>query len=87
MRNGFRVYDADTHVLPAAEVIERYVDPEFRPRLAELSMPLLVVQGTDDLVPIEASQEWAAHAGAVSSAAPVTAAPALAPAAVVGGAS
>ena len=36
MKNGYRVYDSDTHVLPAAEVIERYVDPDFRPRLAEL---------------------------------------------------
>ena len=37
MRNGFRVYDSDTHVNPAAEVLERYVDPGFRPRLAELA--------------------------------------------------
>src|SRR5436305_2003212 len=37
MRNGFRIYDSDTHVMPAAEVLERYVDPEFRPRLAELA--------------------------------------------------
>jgi predicted TIM-barrel fold metal-dependent hydrolase len=37
MRNGLRVYDSDTHVLPAAEVLERYVDPGFRPRLAELA--------------------------------------------------
>src|ERR1700688_4013164 len=37
MRNGFRVFDSDTHVLPAAEVLERYVDPGFRPRLAELA--------------------------------------------------
>src|SRR6202158_3228637 len=36
MKNGFRIYDSDTHVLPAAEVIERYVDPGFRPRLADL---------------------------------------------------
>ena len=36
MRNGFRVYDSDTHVNPAAEVLDRYVDPDFRPRLAEL---------------------------------------------------
>ena len=35
---------------------------DFLPRLAELRMPLLVMQGTDDLVPIEASREWAAHA-------------------------
>src|SRR6266705_3062929 len=37
MKNGFRVYDSDTHVLPAAEVLERYVDPGFRPRLAEIA--------------------------------------------------
>ncbi|HEX3537832.1 MAG TPA: amidohydrolase family protein [Stellaceae bacterium] len=37
MKNGFRVYDSDTHVLPCAEVLERYVDPDFRPRLAELA--------------------------------------------------
>jgi len=37
MKNGFRVYDADTHVSPSAEVLERYVDPGFRPRLAELT--------------------------------------------------
>jgi proline iminopeptidase len=45
------------HIVPKMEAWD------FRPRLAELSMPLLVVQGTDDLVPIEASREWAAHAG------------------------
>jgi uncharacterized protein len=37
MRGGFRAYDADTHVNPAAEVLDRYVDPAFRPRLAELA--------------------------------------------------
>jgi predicted TIM-barrel fold metal-dependent hydrolase len=37
MRAGLRVYDSDTHVNPAAEVIDRYVDPSFRPRLAELA--------------------------------------------------
>ena len=36
MKNGLRVYDADTHVNPAAEILEGYVDPAFRPRLAEL---------------------------------------------------
>ncbi|MDP9121402.1 MAG: alpha/beta hydrolase [Acidobacteriota bacterium] len=34
---------------------------DFRPRLPSLERPLLVVQGTDDLVPLEASREWAAH--------------------------
>ena len=37
MKDGFRVYDTDTHVNPAAEVIDRYVDPDFRPRLQELA--------------------------------------------------
>jgi predicted TIM-barrel fold metal-dependent hydrolase len=37
MRNGYRAYDADTHVNPAAEVLDRYVDPGFRPRLTELA--------------------------------------------------
>jgi len=37
MRNGFKVYDADTHVTPNAEVLEQYVDPSFRPRLPELA--------------------------------------------------
>ena len=37
MRSGFKVYDTDTHVMPVAEVLEQYVDPSFRPRLAELA--------------------------------------------------
>ena len=37
MRNGMRVFDADTHVEPSAEVIDKYVDPGFRPRLADLA--------------------------------------------------
>src|SRR3989442_1006011 len=37
MRAGLQAWDADTHVNPAAEVLERYVDPSFRPRLPELA--------------------------------------------------
>jgi predicted TIM-barrel fold metal-dependent hydrolase len=37
MRDGFRAFDADTHVNPACEVLDRYVDPGFRSRLAELA--------------------------------------------------
>jgi uncharacterized protein len=37
MRKGLRVFDADTHVEPTAEVLDKYVDPGFRPRLAELA--------------------------------------------------
>jgi proline iminopeptidase len=36
---------------------------DFRPLLHALKFPLLVMQGTDDLVPIEASRDWAAHGG------------------------
>jgi predicted TIM-barrel fold metal-dependent hydrolase len=37
MKDGFHAFDADTHVNPAAEVLDRYVDPAFRPRLADLA--------------------------------------------------
>jgi len=46
MRSGFRVYDADTHVMPVAEVLEQYVDPSFRPRLAELAAYRVPAGGT-----------------------------------------
>ena len=42
------------HILPKMD------NWDFRPRLGSLEMPVLVIQGTDDLVPVEASQEWAA---------------------------
>jgi predicted TIM-barrel fold metal-dependent hydrolase len=45
MRNGYRAYDADTHVNPAAEVLERYIDPDFRPRLPELKPYLFPIAG------------------------------------------
>ena len=34
---------------------------DFRPRLPALESPVLVVQGTEDLVPVAASREWAEH--------------------------
>lgn len=37
MKAGFRVFDSDTHVNPAAECLERHVEADFRPRLAELA--------------------------------------------------
>ena len=44
MRDGLRAFDADTHVNPAAEVLDRYVDSDFRPRLPELA-PYRVATG------------------------------------------
>ncbi len=37
MKDGFRVYDTDTHIDPGADVLEKYVDPGFRPRLDDLA--------------------------------------------------
>ena len=37
MKEGFRVYDTDTHINPGADVLEKYVDPGFRPRLDDLA--------------------------------------------------
>lgn len=36
MKDGFKVWDSDTHVEPSAEVIDKYLDPGFRNRLPEL---------------------------------------------------
>ena len=33
VKNGFRIYDTDTHIDPGSDVLEKYVDPGFRPRL------------------------------------------------------
>lgn len=43
-------------------IIPKMGNWDFRPRLAGLDLPVLVLQGTDDLVPIEASRDWAAAA-------------------------
>jgi hypothetical protein len=32
MKKGYKVIDADTHVTPSFEVLEKYMDPSFRPR-------------------------------------------------------
>ena len=48
MRGGFRVYDTDTHVMPVAEVLEQYVDPDFRPRLAELAAYQVPAGGSEE---------------------------------------
>ena len=37
VRNGYRIYDSDTHVIPSAEVPERHAEPSFSPRLDELA--------------------------------------------------
>ncbi|HSK79518.1 MAG TPA: alpha/beta hydrolase [Thermoanaerobaculia bacterium] len=52
------------HTMPLyfEHIIPKMEGWDFRPGLSGLDMPLLVLQGTDDVVPLEASREWAAHA-------------------------
>jgi pimeloyl-ACP methyl ester carboxylesterase len=44
------------HIIPSMG------DWDYRPQLAAMGLPLFVIQGTDDLVPVEASRGWAAAA-------------------------
>jgi proline iminopeptidase len=53
-------WPAHTMPLYFEHIIPKMKDWDFRPRLAHLDKPLLVIQGTDDLVPVQASREWAA---------------------------
>jgi proline iminopeptidase len=50
------------HAIPLYfdHIVPKMGEWDFRPHLAALRRPVLVMQGTDDLVPLEASQEWAA---------------------------
>jgi predicted TIM-barrel fold metal-dependent hydrolase len=46
MRNGFKVWDTDTHIHPSAETFERYFDSSMRARIPELEK--LKVAGPND---------------------------------------
>jgi pimeloyl-ACP methyl ester carboxylesterase len=50
------------HAIPLyfEHIVPKMGEWDFRPRLAAVRRPVLVMQGTDDLVPLEASREWAA---------------------------
>lgn len=52
------------HTMPLYfdHIIPSMGDWDYRSRLAEMDLPFLVIQGTDDLVPVEASREWVAAA-------------------------
>jgi predicted TIM-barrel fold metal-dependent hydrolase len=47
MKSGFRVYDVDTHINPGADVLDKYVDPGFRPRLPELAPYKAMIRSRD----------------------------------------
>lgn len=54
----------NTMTLYFRHIIPKIKGWDFRPRLQGMRSPLLVMQGSDDLVPLEASQEWVAWAAA-----------------------
>ena len=35
MRDGYKIIDMDTHVNPPLDILSKYVEPSFRPRLDE----------------------------------------------------
>ena len=43
MRNGYKIWDTDTHCRPASETLEPYFPDEWQPRLGELELPALPV--------------------------------------------
>ena len=48
MKQGIRIYDTDTHIDPGADVLEKYVDPAFRPRLDDLAAYRVAVKFGSD---------------------------------------
>ena len=54
-------WPAHTMALYFEQIIPKMKGWDFRPRLATLDPPVLVIQGTEDLVPVQASREWAEH--------------------------
>jgi predicted TIM-barrel fold metal-dependent hydrolase len=46
MRDGCKVFDVDTHVIPNYEVLAKYAEPSFRPRLEEFQPYLQKRQST-----------------------------------------
>ena len=49
MRDGYKIIDMDTHVNPSLEVLEKYVDPSFRPRLSEFDLMKRTRTGADGI--------------------------------------
>jgi uncharacterized protein len=47
MKNGFKIWDADTHIHPTIEVVEPYYDPDIRARLPELERYKVPVRAGD----------------------------------------
>ncbi len=45
MKNGYKVADMDTHSNTSYEILEKYVDPSFRPRLEEVAPYLRPLRG------------------------------------------
>ena len=53
MKDGYRVYDPDTHVHPSVESLAPYFDPSFRPRLPELQQYTVPARSDQTTTPRE----------------------------------
>ncbi len=53
MLNGQKIFDADTHIHPSVESLERYVDPEFRARMPELEQYMVGARSDQSTTPRE----------------------------------
>ena len=56
MRNGYKVFDADSHVIYPADLWQTYLDPKFRDRVARRSPA-----GLDTYTPVEVDGRWTQH--------------------------
>ena len=56
MRNGYKVFDADSHVIYPADLWQTYLDPEFRDRVTRRSPA-----GLDTYNPVVVDGRWTQH--------------------------
>ena len=56
MRNGYKVFDADSHVIYPADLWQTYLDPKFRDRVTRRSPA-----GLDTYNPVEVDGRWTQH--------------------------
>ena len=56
MRNGFKVFDADSHVIYPADLWPKYLDPKFRDRITRKSPA-----GLDTYNPVVVDGRWSQH--------------------------
>ena len=70
MRNGYKVFDADSHVIYPADLWQTWLEPKFavwdmREDLARWRHPVLFIQGNDDPYGSQGQADAAAFSGHV----------------------